>query len=38
MRPLLGNLIQPYAARIMSTTRQLPSPLSAVMRPISTAH
>ena len=37
-RPLLGDLIQPYAARIMSATRQLPSPLSAVMRPISTAH
>jgi hypothetical protein len=36
-RPLLGDLIQPYAARIMSATRQLPSPLTAIMGPISTA-
>ena len=36
-QPLLGDLIQPYAARIMSAIRKLPSPLTAIMRPISTA-
>ena len=36
-RPLLGDIIQPYAARIMSAIRKSPSPLTAIMRPISTA-
>ena len=36
-QPLLGDLIQPYAARIMSAIRKSPSPLTAIMRPISTA-
>ena len=36
-QPLLGDLIQPYAARIMRAIRKSPSPLTASMRPINTA-
>jgi hypothetical protein len=36
-QPLLGDLIQPYAARIMGAIRKSPSLLTAVMHPISTA-
>jgi hypothetical protein len=37
LQPLLGDLIQPYAARIMGAIRQSPSPLTAIMHPMSTA-
>ena len=37
LRPLLGDLVQPYAARIMGAICQSPSPLTAIIRPISTA-
>ena len=36
-QPLLGDLIQPYAARIMRAIRKSPSPLTTIMHPISTA-
>jgi len=31
-QPLRGDLIQPYAARIMGAIRKSPSPLTAIMR------
>ena len=37
LQPLLGDLVQPCAARIMGAIRQSPSPLTAIMRPMSAA-
>jgi hypothetical protein len=36
-QPLLGDLIQSYAARIMGAIRKSPSPLTTIMHPISAA-
>jgi hypothetical protein len=36
-QPRLGDLIQPYAARIISAICKSPSPLTTIMHPISTA-